>query len=213
MLNEKLKRYLELLMEKNKVMNLTAIREKDEIIDKHFYDSMLLNDLLTKEDKKIIDIGTGAGFPGLVLAILNPDKEFLLVDSVKKKIDFINNVIEDLKLKNVKTSTLRAEELIEKNREKFDVGLCRGVAHLSIILEYEVPFLKFNGRFLAQKQSADEIEQAKKALKVLKSEVKAIHKFNLPISKDERVVIEIQKKGITDKKYPRKVGVPKKKPL
>ena len=213
MLNEKLEKYLELLIEKNKVMNLTAIREKDEIIDKHFYDSMLLNDLLTKEDKKIIDIGTGAGFPGLVLAILNPDKEFLLVDSVKKKIDFINNVIEDLELKNVKTSTLRAEELIKNMREKFDVGLCRGVANLAVILEYEVPFLKVNGRFLAQKQSADEIEQAKNALKVLKSEVKAIHKFNLLISKDERVVIEIQKNGITDKKYPRKVGVPKKKPL
>lgn len=213
MLNEKLEKYLELLIEKNKVMNLTAIREKEEIIDKHFYDSMLLNDLLKEDDEKIIDIGTGAGFPGLVLAVLNEDKKFLLVDSVKKKIDFINEVIESLELKNVETSSERAEELIKNMREKFDVGLCRGVANLAVILEYEIPFLKVNGRFLAQKQNICEVEQARNALSILKSEIKAIHKFNLPLSKDERVVIEIQKKGKTDKKYPRKVGIPKKKPL
>lgn len=213
MLNDKLLKYLDLLMEKNEVMNLTAIRNREDIIDKHFYDSILLNNLLKKEDKYIIDIGTGAGFPGLVLAILNEDKNFLLVDSVKKKIDFINDVIKKLDLNNVKTTSIRAEELIKNNREKFDVGLCRGVAHLAIILEYEIPFLKVGGRFLAQKQTDTEIEKASKALKILNSKVINVHKFNLPISNDKRVVIEIEKKGKTPIEYPRKVGIPKKKPL
>lgn len=213
MLNEKLLKYLDLLIEKNKVMNLTAIRERDDIIDKHFYDSILLNDLIKKEDKYIIDIGTGAGFPGLVLAILNEDKNFLLVDSVKKKIDFINDVIEKLELKNVKTSTKRAEELIKNMREKFDVGLCRGVASLPIILEYEIPFLKVGGRFLAQKQNDEEIKLAKNALNLLKAKVNKIHNFNLPISNDKRIVIEIEKIDKTPIKYPRKIGVPKKNPL
>ncbi len=213
MLDEKLLKYLELLIKKNEVMNLTAIRNREEIIDKHFYDSILLNDLLKKEDKYIIDIGTGAGFPGLVLAILNPTKKFLLVDSVKKKIDFINEVINELNLKNVKTSSMRAEELIKNYREKFDVGLCRGVAHLSIILEYEIPFLRVGGRFLAQKQSDKEIVEAKNALEQLSSKVFNIHRFKLPLSNDDRVVIEIEKFGKTLAKYPRKVGLPKKKPL
>lgn len=213
MLNDKLLIYLEMLIEKNKIMNLTAIRDKDDIIEKHFYDSMLLNDLLKKEDKNIIDIGTGAGFPGLVLAILNPDKNFLLVDSVKKKISFINEVIEKLELKNVKTSTKRAEELIIDNREKFDVGLCRGVANLRIILEYEIPFLKIKGRFLAQKQNDSEIEGAKNAFSLLKCKVKKVHKFNLPVSKDDRIVIEIEKLDKTPNIYPRKIGVPSKNPL
>lgn len=213
MLNEKLEIYLDMLMQTNKHTNLTAIRDRDAIIEKHFIDSMLLNDLLKKDDKFIIDIGTGAGFPGLVLAILNKDKNFLLVDSVKKKINFINTVIERLNLKNVKTSSERAEELIKNNREKFDVGLCRGVAKLNIILEYEIPFLKVGGRFLAQKQDDTEIEDSKTALKILKSEVLNIHRFKLPTSKDDRIVIEIQKKSKTDLKYPRKIGVPTKNPL
>lgn len=212
-MNDKLAIYLEMLMEKNKFMNLTAIREKDDIIEKHFEDSLLLNSLLKNEDKNIIDIGTGAGFPGLVLAIVNPDKNFLLVDSVKKKIDFINQVIERLKLKNVKTSTKRAEELIENMREKFDIGLCRGVANLRIILEYEIPFLKVGGKFLPQKLNDNEVFEATNAMKLLDCELIEVHKFTLPNSKDERTVIEIRKKAKTQTKYPRKTGIPAKKPL
>ncbi|VWL85396.1 16S rRNA (guanine(527)-N(7))-methyltransferase RsmG [Oceanivirga miroungae] len=210
--NEKLNRYLYLLMEKNKVMNLTAIREKDDIIVKHFMDSMLLNDLLKKEDKNIIDIGTGAGFPGLVLAILNPDKNFLLVDSVKKKVDFLNEVILDLNLKNVKTSDKRAEELIKTNREKFDVALARGVANLRVILEYEIPFLKVGGRFLPQKLNTSEVEESRNALKMLNSHIEKIHEFKLNNTED-RIVIEIVKDKKTSEKYPRKTGIPKKNPL
>lgn len=212
-MNEKLNIYLEMLMEKNKVMNLTAIRKKEDIIEKHFMDSLLLNDLLNEDDKNILDIGTGAGFPGLVLAIVNPDKNFLLVDSVKKKIDFINEVIKKLNLTNVKTSTKRAEELIKNMREKFDVGLCRGVANLRIILEYEIPFLKVGGRFLPQKLNESELDDSQNAMDLLYCKLVNIHRFKLPESNDDRVILEIKKMKKTQIKYPRKTGIPSKKPL
>lgn len=180
---ENLIKYLDLLIETNKVMNLTAIREEESILEKHFIDSLLLTKIIREDEKNIIDIGTGAGFPGLVLSIVYPDKNFLLVDSVKKKISFINTVIEKIGLKNVKTSTERAEELIKDNREKFDVALCRGVANLRIILEYLIPFLKVNGRFLPQKLNVNELEESKNALKTLNSEIINIYNFRLPISR------------------------------
>lgn len=210
---ENLIKYLDLLIETNKVMNLTAIREEEAILEKHFIDSLLLTKLIKDDEKNIIDIGTGAGFPGLVLSIVYPNKNFLLVDSVKKKISFINSVIEKIGLKNVKTSTERAEELIKNNREKFDVALCRGVANLRIILEYLIPFLKVNGRFLPQKLNVNELEESKNALKILNSEIINIHNFKLPISGDERIILEIVKKSKTNKIYPRAVGIPSKKPL
>lgn len=210
---ENLIKYLDLLIETNKVMNLTAIREEEAILEKHFIDSLLLTKLIKDDEKNIIDIGTGAGFPGLVLSIVYPNKNFLLVDSVKKKISFINSVIEKIGLKNVKTSTERAEELIKNNREKFDVALCRGVANLRIILEYLIPFLKVNGRFLPQKLNVNELEESKNALKILNSEIINIHNFKLPISGDERIILEIVKKSKTNKIYPRSVGIPSKKPL
>lgn len=210
---ENLIKYLDLLIETNKVMNLTAIREEESILEKHFIDSLLLTKIIREDEKNIIDIGTGAGFPGLVLSIVYPDKNFLLVDSVKKKISFINTVIEKIGLKNVKTSTERAEELIKNNREKFDVALCRGVANLRIILEYLIPFLKVNGRFLPQKLNINELEESKNALKTLNSEIINIYNFRLPISRDERIILEIVKKSKTEKIYPRAVGIPSKKPL
>ena len=210
---ENLIKYLDLLIETNKVMNLTAIREEEAILEKHFIDSLLLTKLIKDDEKNIIDIGTGAGFPGLILSIVYPNKNFLLVDSVKKKISFINSVIEKIGLKNVKTSTERAEELIKNNREKFDVALCRGVANLRIILEYLIPFLKVNGRFLPQKLNVNELEESKNALKILNSEIINIYNFKLPISGDERIILEIVKKSKTNKIYPRAVGIPSKKPL
>lgn len=210
---ENLIKYLDLLIETNKVMNLTAIREEESILEKHFIDSLLLTKIIREDEKNIIDIGTGAGFPGLVLSIVYPDKNFLLVDSVKKKISFINTVIEKIGLKNVETSTERAEELIKDNREKFDVALCRGVANLRIILEYLIPFLKVNGRFLPQKLNINELEESKNALKTLNSEIINIYNFRLPISRDERIILEIVKKSKTEKIYPRAVGIPSKKPL
>ncbi|MCP1224079.1 16S rRNA (guanine(527)-N(7))-methyltransferase RsmG [Sebaldella sp. S0638] len=205
--------YLRLLTEKNKVMNLTAIREEKEILEKHFIDSLLLSELFLHTDKKIIDIGTGAGFPGLVLAVVFPEKDFLLVDSVRKKVAFIDETAEILGLTNVKTSYERAEDLIKNSRSSFDVGLCRGVANLRIILEYMIPFLKTDGRFLPQKLNENEISESGNALKVLNSKILKIHRFRLPESDDERIIIEIQKLKETDSQYPRKTGIPAKKPL
>lgn len=209
----KLLKFLDMLYEKNKIMNLTAIRDKKSILEKHFVDSLFLTNIITNEEKNIIDVGTGAGFPGLVLAIFYPEKNFLLVDSVRKKIEFINEVIHKLELKNVETSFDRAEELIKEKRETFDVALCRGVANLRIILEYMIPFLKIKGRFLPQKLNLNELEESQNALKLLNSKVENIYKFNLPENKDERIILEIIKEKKTDLKYPRKIGIPSKKPL
>ena len=211
--SDKLIKYMDLLCEKNKVVNLTAIREEKEILEKHFIDSLFLKDILLAKDKKIIDIGTGAGFPGLVLGICYPEKEFFLVDSVRKKVDFINEVAEKLDLKNIITSHERAEDLIKTNRETFDVGLCRGVSNLRVILEYVIPFLKKGGRFLPQKLNLNELEESQNALKELNSEIIAIHRFKLPVLGDERVVLEILKLKETNKKFPRNTGMPAKKPL
>jgi hypothetical protein len=205
--------FLELLYEKNQVMNLTAIRDKEGMLEKHFIDSLLLTKVIKDEEKLFIDVGTGAGFPGLVLAIFYPEKNFLLVDSVRKKIEFINEVIEKLGLENVKTSFERAEELIKGKRETFDVALCRGVANLRIILEYMIPFIKINGRFLPQKLNLNEVEESGNALKLLGSTIEEIHKFNLPKCGDERIILEIVKNKKTHEKYPRKTGIPAKKPL
>ena len=210
---EKMLKFLELLYEKNKVMNLTAIRDKKGMIEKHFIDSLFLTEIIKKDEQKLIDMGTGAGFPGLILAIYYPEKEFLLVDSVRKKIEFINEVIENLELKNVKTSSERAEELIKNKRETFDTALCRGVANLRIILEYMIPFIKVGGKFLPQKLNLNELEESQNALKKLDATVENIYKFYLPESKDERIIFEIEKMKKTDVKYPRKTGIPAKKPL
>ena len=210
---EILLKYLRFLTEKNKVMNLTAIRDEKEILEKHFIDSLLLSELFLHTDKKIIDIGTGAGFPGLVLAVAFPEKDFLLVDSVRKKISFIDEAAENLGLTNVKTSYERAEDLVTKSRSSFDLGLCRGVANLRIILEYMIPLLKVNGRFLPQKLNENELSESENALKTLNSKILKIHKFRLPESNDERIIIEIQKLKEISSRYPRKTGIPAKKPL
>ncbi|CAM3087672.1 16S rRNA (guanine(527)-N(7))-methyltransferase RsmG [Streptobacillus ratti] len=210
---DKLVMYLDLLIEKNKVMNLTAIRDSKDMIEKHFIDALLLTKIIRNEEKNLIDLGTGAGFPGLVLAIYYPDKKFLLVDSVKKKVAFLDEVIEKLQLENVKTSSERAEEIIKKYREKFDVALCRGVANLRIILEYMIPFIKIGGRFLPQKLNLNEVEEASNALNLLHSSIENVNKFNLPISNDERIILEIKKNKKTNLEYPRATGIPSKKPL
>ncbi|WP_022819253.1 16S rRNA (guanine(527)-N(7))-methyltransferase RsmG [Fusobacterium russii] len=211
---EKSLKYLKLLKEYNSHTNITAIREDKDIVEKHFIDSLLLQSLLRKEDREIIDIGTGAGFPGMPLAIFNLDKNFTLVDSIQKKTKFLELVKDELKLENVKILCGRAEELIEGKRETYDVGLCRGVSNLSVILEYEMPFIKVGGRFLPQKLvGTTETLAAEKALKVLNSRIVKQHEFILPYSNEKRLVIEIIKDKKVDKKYPRKTGIPLKKPL
>ena len=211
---EKSLKYLKILLDYNSHTNLTAIREEKAIIEKHFLDSLLLQNLLKEEDKILIDIGTGAGFPGMMLAIFNDDKKFTLLDSVRKKTDFLKLVKKELDLKNVEVINGRAEEIIKDRREKYDVGLCRGVSNLSVILEYEIPFLKVNGRFLPQKMiGTDEIVNSSNALKILNSKILKEYEFKLPFSNEDRLIIEILKIKKTDIKYPRKTGIPLKKPL
>ena len=208
-------KYLELLIEYNSHTNLTALRDEKSIIEKHFLDSLLLQNLIKKEFKKAIDIGTGAGFPGMVLAIFNPDIEFTLMDSIGKKTKFLELVKEELELNNVNVVTSRAEDYInDENRETYDLGLCRGVSKLGTILEYIIPFLKINGEFLSQKmEGTGEETEAENALNTLKSKIIEIYNLQLPFSKDSRVVIKIEKTASNDKKYPRRAGIPLKRPL
>ena len=207
--------YLSLLLEYNSHTNLTAMRDEKLIIEKHFLDSLLLQNLIKWDMKSAIDVGTGAGFPGMVLAIFNENIRFTLMDSIGKKTKFLQMVKDELGLENVEIVTSRAEDFIsDEKRESYDLGLCRGVSKLSTILEYIIPFLKEEGIFLSQKmEGTGEEAEAENALTILKSEIVEIFNFNLPFSKDSRVVIEIRKKEKTDKKYPRRAGIPLKRPL
>lgn len=212
---DKLMEYLKILVEYNSHTNLTAIRDEEGIIEKHFLDSLLLMKYIRKTEEKAIDIGTGAGFPGMVLAICNPNIKFTLIDSVGKKINFLKQVKEKLTLNNVEIFNVRAEEFINsENRETYDLGFCRGVSKLNIILEYEIPFLKVGGRFLPQKmEGTNEEKDSLNAFKILNSNLKNTYIEELPYSKDKRVILEIVKNKKTDKKYPRKTGMPSKNPL
>ena len=208
-------KYLNLLVEYNSHTNLTAIRDEKGIIEKHFLDSLLLQNLIKEGTEKAIDIGTGAGFPGMVLAIFNPEIEFTLMDSIGKKTKFLQLVKENLDLTNVTVVTSRAEDYInDGNRESYDLGLCRGVSKLSTILEYILPFLKIDGEFLSQKmEGTGEEQEATNALNILKGRIENIYDLNLPYCNDPRVVIRIKKYESNEKKYPRRAGIPLKRPL
>ncbi|MGB0405132.1 MAG: 16S rRNA (guanine(527)-N(7))-methyltransferase RsmG [Fusobacterium sp.] len=212
---DNLMKFLKLLMEYNSHTNLTAIRDEKGIIEKHFLDSLLLMKHFNLKSGKAIDIGTGAGFPGMVLAICNPKIHFTLIDSVGKKIKFLNQVKEELKIENVEAISIRAEEFINsKNRETYDLGFCRGVSKLNIILEYIIPFLKVQGKFLPQKMiGTKEENSSSNALTILKSSLENSFIEELPYSLEPRVILEIIKKERTNKKYPRKTGIPAKRPL
>lgn len=212
---ENLLKYLSMLIEYNSHTNLTAMRDEKLIVEKHFLDSLLLQNLIKEDMKTAIDVGTGAGFPGMVLAIFNENIKFTLMDSIGKKTKFLQMVKDELGLENVEVVTSRAEDFIsDEKRESYDLGLCRGVSKLSTILEYIIPFLRVGGIFLSQKMegTGEEIE-AENALKILSSEIVKIYDFELPFSKDARIIIEIEKKGETEKKYPRRAGIPLKRPL
>ena len=153
---EDLLKYLSMLIEYNSHTNLTALRDEKSIIEKHFLDSLLLQSLITNNMKSAIDVGTGAGFPGMVLAIFNRDINFTLMDSIGKKTKFLQLVKDELNLENVEVVTSRAEDFIdETKRESYDLGLCRGVSKLSTILEYIIPFLKEGGVFLFSKNGGN----------------------------------------------------------
>lgn len=216
-------KYYEMLVEKNKVMNLTAITEKDEVIIKHFIDSIAIIPYLKEKnislnnELRIIDIGTGAGFPGIPLKIMLPDVKFTLLDSLNKRVGFLNEVIFELQLTNIEAIHGRAEDIaFDSNyREGFDLCVSRAVANLSTLSEYCIPFVKKNGYFISYKagDSEEEINKSKNAIKLLGGKINKVEEFVLPESDAERVFVMIKKLENTNKKYPRKAGVPAKKPL
>ena len=200
-----LAKYKDLLVEYNKKFNLTAIKSDEEIYLKHFYDSLtLIKAYSLNGNLKLLDIGTGAGFPGLVLKIFYPDLELTLLDSNHKKIAFLEVVIKELNLKNVTCINSRAENLPKTYREYFDIVTSRAVAHLRILLELSIPYLKVGGKLIAMKGlSEDEIKESAKILEKLDSTIVDTIKFNLPIEGSNRSLVIVQKNKKTNEIYPR----------
>lgn len=207
--------YLEFLTEYNSHTNLTAIKEPEDIYLKHFYDSLTITKAIDLSGNlKILDIGTGAGFPGLVLKIFFPNIELTLLDSNNKKILFLNEVIKELDLKNVNCIHSRAEELPNNYKEYFDLVTSRAVAHLRILTELAIPYLKVNGLFIPLKGNIEEeLQESTNTITKLKSEVINIINFNLPIENSTRNIVTIKKCSSTPTIYPRAYDKIKKKPL
>lgn len=213
---EKFAVYMELLREWNEKINLTAITDEEGILVKHFFDSSSISEFVDN-NSKIIDIGTGAGFPGLPLKIVNDTLNLTLVDSLNKRINFLNEVKNKLGLKNVETVHGRAEDvgIDNKYREKYDFAVSRAVAELRILVEYLLPLVKVGGKVIAMKgpNIDEEVENSKKAVKLLGGEIERIESFRLGNTDNERTIIIIKKIKNTESKYPRKAGIPRKNPL
>lgn len=199
-----LEKYYELLVEYNKVMNLTGITEKEEVYLKHFYDSLSICNVINLNSiESLCDIGTGAGFPGLVLKIVFPNLKVTLIDSLNKRINFLNIVIDNLGLKNINTIHARAEEYGIKNREIYDIVTCRAVAQTNVLLEYCVPIVKNNGYFIPLKGKMDNEKDFKHAMKELDVILEERYEFLLPIENSNRTILKFKKLKSTNKKYPR----------
>ena len=206
------------LMEKNKVMKLTAITDEDEFILKHLIDSLLVHDMIEAGSvTSCIDVGTGAGFPGIPLKIMYPDIKFILLDSLNKRIKFINEYIDLVKLIKIKAIHGRAEDLArEKNyRASFDLCVSRAVADLRVLSEYCIPFLKKGGYFLPykSKKGEEELIASQNCLKILGCKLEESHEYHFDEGKGDRLIFKIKKCLDTPNKYPRKAGVPAKIPL
>ena len=208
--------YMTNLLEWNKKINLTAITEEDDIILKHFIDSLTILEYIP-EKSNVIDVGTGAGFPGIPLKIVREDINMTLMDSLNKRITFLNEVINKLGLKKINAIHSRAEELAKmpEHREKYDIAVSRAVANLSTLSEYMIPFVKVGGKCICMKGSniEEELKTAKNAIKELGGEIEKVINFKLPDSDNERNIIIIKKVRNTKSKYPRKAGMPSKEPL
>lgn len=212
---EKLIVYKDLLKEWNEKINLTSITNDEEIVLKHFIDSLTVNKYINENDS-IIDVGTGAGFPGMVIKITKENSKITLLDSLNKRINFLNDVINKCELKDVFTVHGRAEDYGNNKdyREKYDIAIARAVANLSTLTELCLPFVKIGGKFIAMKgSSVEEINEAKKAIEILGGQVQEINKFVLPESDIERNIVIIKKVRTTPKQYPRKAGTPSNKPI
>lgn len=211
---KQLEMYYNLLIEWNNKMNLTGITERNSVYLKHFYDCItLIKAIDLTKNLKIVDVGSGAGFPGLVLKIVFPNLNVVLVDALNKRINFLNHVIESLKLENIEAIHDRIENYAKNNLEVFDLVTCRAVAKLNIISELCLPLAKVNGYFIPMKATIEDEISDTKYLEVLKSKVESVITFNLPIENSVRNLIVIKKYGSIDKKYPRQYDKIIKNPL
>ena len=213
---KKFYQYMNLLIEWNEKINLTAIVEPKEIILKHFIDSLTIIKYI-EPNKSVIDIGTGAGFPGIPVKIMREDLDITLLDSLNKRIHFLNEVIQKLELKNITAVHARIEEYAKNKqyREKFDVATSRAVANLTTLSEYMLPMVALKGMAICMKGSeiSEEISKSKNSIKILGGEIVHIEEFTLPKSDYKRNLIMIEKTKQTPSKYPRKPGIPSKEPL
>ena len=209
-------KYMNLLLEWNEKINLTAITQPEEVKLKHFVDSLTVLKYINDDDK-VIDIGTGAGFPGIPLKIMKENTKITLLDSLNKRINFLNIVIETLNLRNIQAIHGRAEEIARNKlyREKYDVAVSRAVANLSTLTEYMLPFVKVGGKCICMKGANvnEELERAQNAIKELGGEIERVDNFYLSDNDNERNIIVIKKIKKTKSKYPRKAGTPSKEPL
>ena len=215
---EQYERYFELLVEWNEKINLTAITEKDEVYLKHFYDSIapILQGLIENQPIRLLDIGAGAGFPSLPVKILFPELDVTIIDSLNKRINFLHLLAEELGLNGVHFYHGRAEDFAQDKafRAQFDLVTARAVARMQVLSELTIPYLKVGGRLLALKASnaPEELEEAKNALNLLFSKVEDNLQYELP-NGDPRYITIVEKKKETPNKYPRKAGLPNKRPL
>ena len=203
----RLEKFYELLISWNEKMNLTRITEKEDVYLKHFYDSLTLSKVIDlTQDLTLCDVGSGAGFPGIVLKIAFPNLKIKLIDSLQKRVNYLNEIIKDLELTDIEAIHTRAEDYAKNHREEYDIVTARAVANLRVLSELCIPMVKVNGYFIAMKANIDEEkEESKEILKKLNSNIEHIETFYLPIENSLRNIVKIKKESKTNPIYPRRI--------
>lgn len=206
--------YFSMLIETNKVLNLTAITEEHDVLIKHFLDSVLAINNFPK-NAKVVDVGSGAGFPSIPLKIVRPDLQICMIDSLNKRINFLNSVIQKLDLNSIKAEHFRAEDFAKKNREMFDVATARAVASLNTLVEYLLPLVKIGGNAVIYKSSKlkEELKESENAIKILGGKVEKVENFKISEEELERNILIIKKINHTPKIFPRDKNKPKTQPI